>query len=61
MSVTREQLLAWFDEVFWLVFSEGARLDRKPGKGILAMSPLGAIKEFRFTENDELVEIEELK
>ncbi|OPZ77305.1 MAG: hypothetical protein BWY79_01230 [Actinobacteria bacterium ADurb.Bin444] len=48
-------------EVYWLVFSEGARLDRKPGQSVLAMSPLGAIKEFRFTENDELVEIEELK
>ena len=61
MSVSREQLLSWLAEVFWLAFSEGERFDGKPGKSVLAMSPLGAIKEFRFSPEDRLVEIEERK
>lgn len=58
--MTRDVLLAWLTEVFWLVFSEGDRLDKKPGKSVLAMSPLGAIKEFRFSAEDILTEIEEM-
>lgn len=58
--MTRDVLLAWLAEVFWLVFSEGDRMDKKPGKSLLAMSPLGAIKEFRFSPEGVLEMIEEL-
>ena len=60
MSVSRDELVAWFGEVFWLVFSEGNRLDGKPGKSVMAMSPLGAIKEFRFSSEGVLEMIEEM-
>lgn len=58
--MTKDQLLSWLAETFWLVWSQGPRMDKKPGESVLAMSPLGAIKEFRFGEDGTLAEIEGL-
>jgi hypothetical protein len=60
MSVTRDELLAWFGEIGWLVVSEGARVDGQPGSSIFALSPIGMFRDFRFDANGELEEIEEL-
>ena len=58
--MTKDKLTEWLAEVFWLLISEGPRLDGKPGASVLAMSPLGAIKEFRFSSEGVLEMIEEM-
>jgi hypothetical protein len=61
MSASRDIVVAWFAEIGWLVVSEGARADGKPGTSIFALSPIGMFRDFRFGANGDLEEIEELR